>query len=157
MILDIENTKQKEFYTEPRPVIIAIDYDGTLVTEKEYDNPNYVPKSTALMNTLIDLKKKYGNKLYYILWTCRYKEDGSLKECLDFCSNYGLYFDNINENYPNLPFSTSNKIYANLYIDNRSIINYMTDNIEDDHAKAYKFYIEFLIQQNKDNYHLDEL
>ena len=84
-------------------------------------------------------------------------EDGSLKECLDFCSNYGLYFDNINENYPNLPFSTSNKIYANLYIDNRSIINYMTDNIEDDHAKAYKFYIEFLIQQNKYNYHLDEL
>ena len=80
MIPDIENTKQKEFYTEPRPVIIAIDYDGTLVTEKEYNNPNYVPKSTALMNTLIDLKKKYGNKLYYILWTCRYKEDGSLKE-----------------------------------------------------------------------------
>lgn len=34
MIPDIENTKQKEFYTEPRPVIIAIDYDGTLVTEK---------------------------------------------------------------------------------------------------------------------------
>ena len=157
MILDIENTRLKEFQGGGGPVIIAIDYDGTLVTEKEYDNPNYVPKSTALMNTLIDLKKNYGNKLYYILWTCRYKEDGSLKECLDFCSNYGLYFDNINENYPNLPFSTSNKIYANLYIDNRSIINYMTDNIEDDHAKAYKFYIEFLIQQNKDNYHLDEL
>ena len=157
MILDIENTKRKEFYTEPRPVVIAIDYDGTLVTEKEYDNPNYVPKSTALMKTLVELKKKYGNKLYYILWTCRYEEDGSLKECLDFCNKYGLIFDGINENYPNLPFITSNKIYANLYIDNRSIINYMTDNIEYDHAKAYKYFIEYLIEQNKDNYHLDKL
>ena len=79
MILDIENTRLKEFYAKPRPVVIAIDYDGTLVTEKEYDNPNYVTNPTALMNTLVNLKKKYGNKLYYILWTFRYEEDGSLK------------------------------------------------------------------------------
>ena len=103
-----------------RPMIIAIDFDGTLFDSYSdgdlyIDTPLY---PTSLVNILIDLKAKYEDCLFYILFTCRHDEN--LQEVADVCEYYGLEFDAINNNYPNLPFDTSGKVYADLYIDNRA-------------------------------------
>ena len=74
-----------------------------------------------------------------------------------FCKENGLEFDNVNNNYPNLSFKTSNKIYANLYIDNRSVINYFSNNLDESNIYNYKAYVEYLIERHKEEYHLDML
>lgn len=103
-----------------RPMIIAIDFDGTLFDSYSdgdlyLDVPLY---TTKLLYTLIDLKEKYGDCLFYILFTCRHDEN--LQEVVDVCKYCGLEFDAVNNNYPDLPFETSRKVYADLYIDNRA-------------------------------------
>ena len=109
-----------QLVNDNRPMIIAIDFDGTLVDSYSdgdlyLDVPLY---TTKLLPTLINLKEKYGDCLFYILFTCRHDEN--LQEVVDVCKYCGLEFDAVNNNYPDLPFETSGKVYADLYIDNRA-------------------------------------
>ena len=132
----IQLTKNK------RPMIIAIDFDGTLFDgfqTGDYYNKNQL-YPTPLFQTLINLKQKYKDCLYYILYTCKWDKE-ELKEIDKMCSDKGLIFDTINENYINLPFKTSGKIYADLYLDNCSngmpinneyINNYISSILESD-------------------------
>lgn len=112
-----------------RPMIIAIDFDGTLFdgfnTGDYYNGNRLYP--TPLFKTLIDLKEKYKDCLYYILFTCKYDEK-ELTEIYNMCLDKGLVIDIVNDNYCNLPFKTSGKVYADLYIDNCS--NAMPINVE---------------------------
>ena len=91
--------------------IIAVDFDGTIVTH----NYPYIGKPLPnAFNTLIKLQG-LGHKL--ILWTCR---DGKeLQDAVDFCKQHGLIFDAVNDNLPGLGFDPKPKIYADLYIDDR--------------------------------------
>ena len=130
-----------------RPMIIAIDFDGTLFdgfhTGDYWNNCMLYP--TPLLNALIDLKNKYKNCLYYILFTCRCTTE-ELEEIIDLCEDYGITFDAINTNYPNLPFETSGKVYADLYLDNRAngvpidcdyIENYIASIVESDLIRPF--------------------
>lgn len=130
-----------------RPMIIAIDFDGTLFdgfhTGDYWEGKSLY--STPLLYTLIDLKNKYKDCLYYILFTCRCTEE-ELTEIDSLCRDYGLTFDAINTNYPNLPFETSGKVYADLYLDNRAngmpidcgyVENYISSIIESDLIRPF--------------------
>ena len=97
---------------ERRPVIIAIDFDGTIVTNNFPDIGELIPKAKETIKRL----KDEGNIL--ILWTCR--EGNNLDKALEFCKKEGIEFDAVNENYKQLPFKTSSKIYADYYIDDRA-------------------------------------
>ena len=86
--------------------IIAVDFDGTLVTDKY---PKIGEPNVKLINTLI-------------LWTCRNGE--KLKEAVEFCLLCDLHFDYINENsketLKKYKYKDSRKISADIYIDDRA-------------------------------------
>ncbi len=92
-------------------MIIAIDFDGTIV---EYKYPALGKEILFATNTLKMLQKK-GHRL--ILWT--YRAGRELDEAVEFCRNRGLEFYAINKNYPEEIFdeSISRKIKADMYID----------------------------------------
>lgn len=98
------------------PDVFAIDFDGTLCTNKYPDIglPNY--------NLIANLKKlqSFGNKL--ILWTCR--EGDLLQQAVDWCAQHGLHFDAINDNLPeriNQYNCNCRKVSADYYIDDRAV------------------------------------
>lgn len=73
----------------------------------------------GLINHLIK-RQKQGNKI--ILWTCRCGE--WLKDAVDWCKMYGLEFDAINENLPEMIEeygSDSRKIFYDILIDDKAI------------------------------------
>lgn len=95
--------------------IIAVDFDGTLVTD-EY--PKIGSPNIKLINKLRRLSK--NNTL--ILWTCRTGD--KLKEAVEFCLLCDLQFHYINENskeilekYGNID---SRKITADIYLDDKA-------------------------------------
>ncbi len=119
-----------------RKLIIAVDFDNTIALDsdiKKIGRPN-----KKLINKLIQLKNQ-GQKL--ILWTCR--NGKVLDEAVKWCSEQGLEFDAVNENLPQVSKTwgrnLSNKIYADLYVDDRNI------SIEDFITKS------FLGSTNKEN------
>lgn len=96
--------------------IFAVDFDGTLCKEAY---PNIGEPNTELIEFLKN-EQKIGNKV--ILWTCRCGE--SLDAAIKWCAKQELKFDAINENLPGLVAvfgNDSRKIYADVYIDDRSI------------------------------------
>lgn len=103
--------------TEKLPFIIAVDFDGTLVTDKF---PEIGDKDKMLF-TVCNLWKEAGAKL--ILWTCRHGE--ALIKAIDFCNRNGLYFDAINENIPEVQAlygTDTRKVYADVYIDDKAVM-----------------------------------
>lgn len=97
--------------------IIAVDFDGTLVTD---DYP-YIGR--PIWKTINFCKTAQENGDILILWTCRCGND--LKEAIEFCESIGLYFDYVNENTKEhlelFGGQDTRKIYADIYIDDKSI------------------------------------
>ena len=95
--------------------IIAVDFDGTLCENKypEIGEPNI-----ALIYHLIYRQMIHEVKI--ILWTCRVGK--MLEKAIKWCAEYGLIFDAVNENLPEIIEAFGNdtrKIFAHEYIDDR--------------------------------------
>lgn len=119
-VCDVESELGKECFEKvniPRKyTIYACDFDGTLA-ESIY--PGIGSPNMALINHLIK-RRKQGNKV--ILWTCRCGE--RLKEAVEWCRQFGLEFDAVNENLPEMIewFGTdSRKIHADIFIDDKAV------------------------------------
>lgn len=105
------------------PYILAIDFDGTLCEDKfpEIGKPNY-----RLISSLLEAKKDNPD-LKYILWTCRDNntEDRHLDKAVEFCREYGLEFDAVNENLPEVKALFGNndtrKVFADKYLDDKNL------------------------------------
>ena len=99
------------------PKIIAVDFDGTLVTN-EY--PNIGPD---IYETIARLKHEQALGAKVILWTCR---EGSKKTAaVDWCIERGIHLDAVNENLPEVIESfggDTRKIFANEYWDDRAVV-----------------------------------
>jgi hypothetical protein len=101
-------------------MIIAVDFDGTIV---EHQFPEIGQPIDNAFEALLAFKDE-GHKL--ILWTCRNDEDPAnkgrkvLTEAVAFCRACGLEFDAVNANVPGLGFNPAPKVYADMYIDDRS-------------------------------------
>lgn len=100
-------------------LLIAIDYDGTIVDKAFPDvgTPKY--GAWVTLRALIAA----GHRL--ILWTCRENEPNKrpfLKEAVDFCKKNGVEFVSVNENRPEDDFrdGQGRKVYADLMIDDRN-------------------------------------
>jgi len=125
--------------------VIAIDFDGTIFPGAGTDFPViHDPTETNLkvIETAIRVHKK-GDLL--ILWTCRHGDD--LFDAVKKCSEYGLFFDDINKNsFDEIRGSNcievphSRKIYANLYVDDKSpgSIDYFINQYEIDKREFLK-------------------
>lgn len=108
------------------PMIIAIDFDGTIVTHEYPEIGRPVPGAIETMKEFI----ARGDKL--ILWTMRSGE--SLDDAVRYCENNGIIFWGINENPEQHKWTSSPKAYAHVYIDDAMVnahLIYDTDNILD--------------------------
>ena len=102
--------------------IIAVDFDGTLDVKDVF--PNFSQPRLWLINLLKHMKRDENVKL--ILWTCR--EDDVLDDAVEWCNDFGLTFDAINTNIPeivSLYGKNGRKPYADIYIDEKSIQPYV--------------------------------
>jgi hypothetical protein len=93
--------------------IVAVDFDGTICKHVFPEIGEEVPGAFKWLLTY----KRSGCKI--ILWTVRSnnKNRNYLDEAITFCKDRGLIFDEINFNSEQKKFSTSPKVYANVYID----------------------------------------
>jgi hypothetical protein len=98
-------------------MIIAVDFDGMIALSsiRGYRTQGEEVPNIPLILALIKAQKK-GHKL--ILWTCRGGE--WLQEAIDFCKEYSLEFDAVNENISGDYKEISCKVVADLYIDDRN-------------------------------------
>jgi|WetSurMetagenome_2_1015567.scaffolds.fasta_scaffold03390_19 hypothetical protein len=101
-----------------RPAIIAIDFDETIVTNgfPTIGNAQLKPYVVEVMNKLYD--KGY----YIIIWTCRYTNQ-HIQDMVTFLDKHGIPYDSINKNYTTMEFKPYPKIYADVYIDDRSLFS----------------------------------
>jgi hypothetical protein len=97
-------------------MVIAVDFDGTIVKHKYPSIGKEIPYAIKTLK----LFKEKGHKL--ILWTYRSGKD--LEKAVRFCEKQGLTFYAVNNNFEGEEFDNtySRKIYADLYIDDRNIL-----------------------------------
>lgn len=108
-------------YTDER-VIFAFDFDGTLATKRWLHIGDPVWENIYLLQEA----RKKGHSI--ILWTCR--SDDDLAAALDWLTANDIHIDAANRNI-SPDYITSSKIFAHIYIDDRSWNPYMskcTDN-----------------------------
>lgn len=97
-------------------MIIAVDFDGTIVEHKYPKIGNEIPFA---IDTLKKLKNEH-HKL--ILWSVR--EGKLLDDAVTFCRERGLEFYAVNRNYPEEQLGHdyfSRKLKADLFIDDRNL------------------------------------
>lgn len=97
-------------------MVIAIDFDGTVVEHKYPKIGSEIPFATETLKELI----KDGHRL--ILWTVR--EGKLLQEAVDWCRERGVEFYAVNRDYPEEKQHNNNhfsrKLKADLFIDDRN-------------------------------------
>lgn len=92
--------------------IYAVDFDGTL----SWGQYPACGKPNIGLIEFLKKKKKDGNKL--ILWTMR--EDKPLENAIEWCKEYGLVFDAVNDNLPEMIEkygSNPRKVFCDFYLD----------------------------------------
>lgn len=94
-------------------MIIAVDFDGTIVEHK-------YPQIGRVVPYAFDTLKQLQNENHtLILWTVR--EGILLQEAINFCANNGLIFFAHNANFPEEDRATApRKLKADLFIDDRN-------------------------------------
>lgn len=98
-------------------MIIAVDFDGTIVEDRYPEIGREVPFATQ---TLRMLAEQHHHRI--ILWTVR--EGECLQEALDWCTQRGVEFFAVNKDYPEESDDKQNysrKIKADIFIDDRNI------------------------------------
>lgn len=98
-------------------MIIAVDFDGTIVT---HDYPRIGKPIPFAIETL---KKLQADGHQLILWSVR--EGELLQEAVDYCQQKGLEFYAVNASFPEekqlSTTDTPRKIIADIYIDDRNL------------------------------------
>lgn len=99
------------------PYIIAVDFDGTLVTDEfpEIGEPH------PYVFGLVKAAQSKGVKV--ILWTCRTGKN--LEDAVAVCKAQGFTPDEVNENLPEVITcfgGSARKVYANEYWDDKAVV-----------------------------------
>ena len=99
-----------------KPCIYGVDFDGTLCESKWPD----IGAPNLLLIDFLKRRRDAGDQV--ILVTMR--EGMKLDEALKWCSSFGLIFDAVNDNLPQIKgFFGGNprKIFCNAYIDDTNV------------------------------------
>lgn len=96
-------------------MLIAVDFDGTIVEHRYPEIGKEIPFATDTLKRLI----RDGHRL--ILWTVR--TGALLDEAIEWCHKKGIDFYAVNKNYPEeiIDEHTSRKLKVDLTIDDRNI------------------------------------
>ncbi|MBB6130754.1 BT0820 family HAD-type phosphatase [Mucilaginibacter lappiensis] len=128
-------------------MIIAVDFDGTIV---EHKYPSIGKSIPFALDTLKQLQNEHHQ---LILWTVR--EGELLKEAVDYCESNGLRFYAHNANFPEEDRSTATrKLKADMFIDDRNFgglpdwgLIYQAIRNEQGHRLIFKE--DFLLEKDK--------
>ena len=96
-------------------MIYAVDFDDMIFL----GHGNGAGTANVQLIKHLIFKRKMGDKI--ILWTCR--EGKRLQDAVDFCKEYGLVFDAVNDNLPEIIAkngANSRKVICDVYLDGRA-------------------------------------
>lgn len=97
---------------------IAVDFDGTIVTNRY---PDIGTEQPFAVETLRMLQQKHHHNI--ILWTVR--EGETLEQAVNWCRERGLEFYAVNRDYPEETLESNNhysrKLKVDIFIDDRNI------------------------------------
>lgn len=97
---------------------IAVDFDGTIVTNRY---PDIGTEQPFAVETLRMLQQKHHHNI--ILWTVR--EGEALEQAVNWCRERGLEFYAVNRDYPEETLESNNhysrKLKVDIFIDDRNI------------------------------------
>lgn len=97
-------------------MIIAVDFDGTIVEHKYPEIGKELPFATYTLRKLIDDKHRL------ILWTVRRGKE--LEEAVQWCKEHGVEFYAVNKSYPEEEVGEVGlyrKVNADIFIDDLNI------------------------------------
>ena len=97
-------------------MIIAVDFDGTIVEHKYPSIGEELPFATSTLRMLASQQHRL------ILWTVR--RGRLLEEAVEWCKSRGVEFYAVNKNFPEEMMEGENcfgKINADLFIDDRNL------------------------------------
>ena len=95
--------------------IFAVDFDGTITDSHFPELGNMRPDASRVLQRLV----MAGHTI--IIWTCRPVNGHGIEEMEKWLEEHGVPYHSINENAREVKFTTGQKIYADIYIDDRSI------------------------------------
>lgn len=97
-------------------MIIAVDFDGTIVT---HDYPKIGKEIPFAIDTLKRLQQNPEYQL--IMWSVRKGKE--LEEAVEYCRKRGLEFYAVNKNYPEESdeYPESRKLKVDLFLDDRNL------------------------------------
>ncbi|MEE9407571.1 MAG: hydrolase [Polaribacter sp.] len=97
------------------PLIIAVDFDGTIAEDA------YPKIGEPILFAFQTLKKLQSEGHRLILWT--YRSGRKLDEAVAFCKENGIEFYAVNKNFPEEVYEEkfSRKIHADLFVDDRNV------------------------------------
>lgn len=122
--LDAEEETSPMTYKAKISLILAIDFDGTIV---EHKFP-YIGKLLPGAKETINKWKDEGHRI--IIWTCRNMvepaypeiEDATIFGAKRFLDENGIKYDAINSDVESVPFYIqARKVFADIYIDDRNL------------------------------------
>jgi len=108
-------------------LIFAIDFDGTIVTNKFPEIGELMPNAKKVINAL------YSAGHTILVWTCRSFDehtDASIYDVARFLAKEQIKVNGINVNAPSVVFNPFPKIYADIYIDDRQLGGIPSDWLE---------------------------
>ena len=88
-------------------MVIAVDFDGCIT-----ENDRILPEAIGVLR----LAQEKGHKL--ILWTC--KSERYLGDVVEAMLDRDLKFDAVNANVPDSEWFSFPKVYADIYLDDKS-------------------------------------
>lgn len=97
---------------------ISVDFDGTLSSHEFPDIGTEVPHAFMVLKEL----QAKGHELF--LWTMRsdgQKYGNVLTEAVEWCRERGIEFKGINQNETQLSWTSSPKLYCQIYIDDAAL------------------------------------
>lgn len=124
-----------EEWQQHSKIIIAIDYDDTISPWK-FQSLSDISDMNKIIDILIT-SRQVGAYIV-IFTTCNPDRYNDIKQ---YCLSKGLNIDGINETPLDLPYGKTNKIYANIFLDDRAGLNEAVEMLEDTMYKirAYKY------------------
>ena len=99
-----------------RSKIIAIDFDGTLVTNE------YPGIGAPIETTIMALRREQARGAKVILWTCRV--GAHLDAAVKWCADHDIHLDAVNANLPEIVNAfggDTTKVFAHEYWDDRAV------------------------------------
>lgn len=97
-----------------RPITVALDFDGTLCDHVFPAIGEEAPDAIRVLHRLRSM-----DDVRLMLWTMR--SGKPLDEAVAWCKARGVHFWDVNRNPEQSSWSTSNKQYANIYIDDAAL------------------------------------